>query len=77
MHEAPWTAPENDVTKLDRPLRREIEIDALPYTLTLYPHTLKLARKGQRRSIEFSWDALLKLAEHGHSPSATHAVPRG
>lgn len=70
-------APEDSVTKLDRPLRREIEIDSQPYTLTLYPHTLKLARKGQRRSIEFSWDALVRLGARGESPRATRAVRHG
>lgn len=77
MHEAPWTAPENDVTRLDRPLRREIEIDSKPYTLTLYPHTLKLARKGQRRSIEFSWEALLRLGAHSELSRPPRVVQHG
>lgn len=69
-------ALENDVTKLDRPLRREIEIDSMPYTLTLYPHTVKLARKGQRRSIQFSWDALLKLGAPSELPRPMHLQDR-
>jgi hypothetical protein len=40
------------VTKLDRPLRREIEIDSRPYTLVLGPYELKLTPKGRRQGIE-------------------------
>lgn len=65
------------MTRLDRPLRREIEIDSQPYTLTLYPHTLKLARKGQRRSVEFSWDALVQLGGQDASPRRERAVHHG
>jgi hypothetical protein len=43
---------ENNVTKLDKPLRREIEIDSRPYTLVLGPYELKLTPKGRRQGIE-------------------------
>ncbi|MGH8111277.1 MAG: hypothetical protein ACREPF_12635 [Rhodanobacteraceae bacterium] len=56
------------MTKLDKPLRREIEIDSQTYTLTLYPHTLRLARKGRREGVELAWTALLKLDVHEQEP---------
>lgn len=56
------------MTKLDKPLRREIEIDSQAYTLTLYPHTLRLARKGRREGVELAWTALLELDVHEQAP---------
>jgi hypothetical protein len=57
-------AEEKNVTKLDKPLRREIEIDSRPYTLTLSPYKLKLTPKGHRNGIELSWPALLRMRRH-------------
>lgn len=56
------------MTKLDKPLRREIEIDSRPYTLVLGPYKLKLTPKGHRHGIEVAWPALLKLAEREQPP---------
>jgi hypothetical protein len=47
------------MTKLDKPLRREIDIDDKPYTLTIDPHGLKLVFKGRRNGIELAWSDLL------------------
>lgn len=57
------------MTKLDKPLRREVNIDSRPYTLTLDAYKLKLTPKGHRRGIELSWTALLKLAGSGEAPT--------
>lgn len=57
------------MTKLDKPLRREVNIDSRPYTLTLDAYKLKLTPKGHRRGIELSWAALLKLAGSGEAPA--------
>jgi hypothetical protein len=46
-------------TKLDKPLKREIEIDGKPYMLTLSPQGLKLVPKGKRNGVELSWQALV------------------
>ena len=46
-------------TKLDGELRREIDIDGKPYTLTLSPTGLKLTEKGRRKGHELEWKALL------------------
>lgn len=47
------------MTRLDKPLRRELEIDGRRYTLTLDPRGLKLAPKGHRRGIALAWEALV------------------
>jgi hypothetical protein len=62
------------VTKLDKPLRREVEIDSKPYTLTLSPYKLKLTPKGHRHGVEVSWAALLKMGGH-EQPALLPAVP--
>ena len=67
-------AKENEVTKLDKPLRREVEIDSKPYTLTLGPHKVKLTPKGHRHGIEVSWSALLKMGAR-EQPALSPAAP--
>jgi hypothetical protein len=47
------------MTPLDKPLKREIEVDAVPYTLTIDPEGLKLTRKGRRRGVELRWQDLV------------------
>jgi hypothetical protein len=42
-------------TKLDRDLKREIEIEGKPYTVTLSPLGLKLTEKGKRKGRELLW----------------------
>jgi hypothetical protein len=46
-------------TRLDKPLKREIEIAGKPYMLTIAPEGLKLVPKGKRKGLELSWDALV------------------
>lgn len=46
-------------TKLDKALRREIEIDGKAYTLTIDPTGLKLTEKGHRKGQEVSWKDIL------------------
>jgi hypothetical protein len=46
-------------TKLDKPLRREIQVEGKPYMLTLTPEGLKLVPKGKRKGQEISWQALV------------------
>ena len=46
-------------TKLDKPLKREIQIAGKPYMLTLTPEGLKLVPKGKRNGHELTWDALV------------------
>jgi len=46
-------------TKLDKPLKREIDVAGKPYMLTIAPAGLKLVPKGKRKGHELSWDALV------------------
>lgn len=47
------------MTPLDKPLRRELDIDGQPYTLTLDPEGLKLVEKGRRKGITLRWQDLV------------------
>jgi hypothetical protein len=46
-------------TKLDKPLKREVQIAGKPYMLTLTPEGLKLTPKGRRKGQELAWSALV------------------
>ena len=43
------------MTKLDKPIRRELIIDGKSYTLMVAPETLKLTQKGHRNGVELRW----------------------
>ena len=45
-------------TKLDKSLKREIDIDGKPYMLTIDPQGLKLVPKGKRNGLEVAWKDL-------------------
>jgi hypothetical protein len=45
-------------TKLDKTLKREIDIDGQPYTVTISPQGVKLTQKGFRKGREMSWRSL-------------------
>jgi hypothetical protein len=45
-------------TKLDKQLKREIQIEGQPYMLTISPEGLKLVPKGKRNGLELAWTAL-------------------
>jgi hypothetical protein len=47
------------MTKLDKPMRREVQIGDQVYTLTIGPEGLKLVEKGRRKGIELAWSALV------------------
>jgi len=46
-------------TKLDKPLKREIQVEGKPYMLTITPEGLKLVPKGRRKGQELAWSALV------------------
>ncbi|MBV8740698.1 MAG: hypothetical protein JOZ12_02880 [Sinobacteraceae bacterium] len=54
-------------TKLDKILKREIDIDGRPYMITLSPEGVKLTEKGKRKGQEVSWKGLV----NGQSASAS------
>ncbi len=47
------------MTRLDKPLRRELLLDEKPYTLTLDPEGLKLVEKGRQKGLSLSWKELV------------------
>ncbi|HYG07995.1 MAG TPA: hypothetical protein VD865_16510 [Stenotrophomonas sp.] len=47
------------MTPLDKPLRRELEVEGRAYTLTIDPQGLKLVEKGRRKGLELAWQELL------------------
>ncbi|CTP92812.1 hypothetical protein [Xanthomonas graminis] len=47
------------MTPLDKPLRRELEIDGRLYTLTVDPEGLKLTEKGRRNGLALRWSDLV------------------
>ena len=46
-------------TRLEGALKREIDVDGQPYTLTIDPAGLKLVPKGRRKGYELTWSALV------------------
>jgi hypothetical protein len=54
-----FTTELNMATKLDKSLKREIQIDDKPYMLTISPEGLKLVPKGKRNGLELAWQALV------------------
>jgi len=46
-------------TKLEKPLRREVNIEGEAYMVTLSPEGLKLVPKGKRKGVELAWKALV------------------
>lgn len=47
------------MTPLDKPLRRELDIDGQPYTLIVDPEGLRLVEKGRRKGITLRWQDLV------------------
>jgi hypothetical protein len=46
------------MTKLDKPLKREVKIKGKPHVLTVDPDGLRLTQKGRRKGIELKWTEL-------------------
>jgi len=46
-------------TKLDKDLKREVEVDGEAYMLTISPSGLKLVPKGKRKGLELAWKDLV------------------
>ena len=46
-------------TRLDKPLKREIEVDGRLYTVTLSPEGVKVVEKGKRLGRELSWQTIV------------------
>ncbi len=46
-------------TRLEGPLKREVDIGGTPYTVTITPEGLKLVQKGRRNAYELDWTAFV------------------
>jgi hypothetical protein len=46
-------------TKLNKVLKREIEVDGKPYMVALSPEGVKLTEKGKRLGRELTWKELV------------------
>lgn len=46
-------------TKLDKSLKRELNVNDQTYTLTIAPEGLKLVLKGKRKGYELAWKDLV------------------
>lgn len=75
-------------TKLNGPIRREIDIDGTPYTLTVTPQGMSLVLKGKRKGFALEWralvsgDAAMTMALNASltaniAPAAKPAAPKG
>lgn len=48
-------------TKLEKTIRREIEIDGEPFTVTISPEGIQLTKKRFRSGVGLSWRSLWSL----------------
>jgi hypothetical protein len=46
-------------TRLDKPIKRELELDGALYTVTISSEGVKIVEKGHRKGQMISWRALL------------------
>ena len=46
-------------TRLDKPIKRELEIDGRTYMVTVSPEGVKVVEKGKRKGQELSWSAFV------------------
>jgi hypothetical protein len=46
-------------TPLNKPVKRELELDGKLYTVTVSPAGVKVVPKGGRKGLEISWESLL------------------
>jgi hypothetical protein len=65
-------------TKLDKPIKRELEIDGRSYTVTVSPEGVKVVEKGKRKGIEITWTAFVSgdAALAAGLQASLHALPR-
>jgi hypothetical protein len=66
---------ENDMaTKLDKTLKREIEIDGQLYTVAISPEGIKVTQKGFRKGSELTWKQILGSASSEGTSGAEGAA---
>jgi hypothetical protein len=45
--------------RLDKTIKRELDLDGKPFVVSISPEGLKIVPKGRRKGQEISWQALL------------------
>src|SRR4051812_40919618 len=63
-------------TKLDKTLKREIEIDGQLYTIAISPEGIKVTQKGFRKGSELTWKEILGSAS-GEGTSGAEGTTAG
>ena len=69
-------------TKVQKPFKREIEVNGEKYTLTVDPDGFRLVAKGRRKGIELRWesivngDAALASALNATMAASSHRAPQ-
>jgi hypothetical protein len=63
-------------TKLDKTIKREIELDGQLYTVAVSPTGVKLTQKGFRKGREISWKALWAGSTEEGEPGTSDPVSR-
>lgn len=69
-------------TKIQKPFKREIEVNGEKYTLTFDNEGFKLVAKGRRKGIEIRWEALLNgeaalaSALNASMAASSHRMPQ-
>jgi hypothetical protein len=46
-------------TKLEKPLKREIQVGDKTYTVTMSPEGIKVVEKGKRKGQELTWHSIV------------------
>lgn len=46
-------------TRLDKTIKRELEIKGVTYTLSFSPEGIKIVEKGKRKGKDLTWDELV------------------
>ena len=62
-------------TKLEKELKREIDVDGKHYTVTISPGGLKIAEKGHRKGHELTWRQVL-ASDQDLSQNLTKSLER-
>lgn len=47
-------------TKLDKALKREVDVNGVAFMVTLAPEGLKIVEKGKRKGTELTWEQLIR-----------------
>jgi hypothetical protein len=46
-------------TKLEKPLKREVQVGDRAYTVTMSPEGIKVVEKGKRKGQELTWETIV------------------